>query len=115
MIKRVGLKISREVYFSKFIFIIFNHVYVFVSVCGYVHVSLDAWRSQRRPIPLELELQVVGSCSACVPGAQLWSFFKSSPHSWLLNQLPGGKFYSCALSTCFCDICVMSSCDYMCS
>lgn len=56
MIKRVGLKIPREVYFSKLIFIIFNHVYVFVSVRGYVHVSLDAWRSQRRPIPLELEL-----------------------------------------------------------
>lgn len=39
---------------------VFNYVYIYASVYGYVHVSADAYRIQKRA-PLELELKVVVS------------------------------------------------------
>lgn len=37
-------------YFLRFIFITFNYMYVYVSVCRYMHMIADAQRNQRHQV-----------------------------------------------------------------
>lgn len=55
---------------------VFNYVCIYASVCGYVHVSADAYRVQKRA-PLELELKVVVSYLTQVLGIELRSLVRT--------------------------------------
>lgn len=91
---------SMDVYFLKFIFIIFSYVYR--SVWGNVHMIAGALRGQRPGIPQELELKTVLSTRA--RPNMLWTAALSPHHldthlKNLLNvklfKIGAGKALSC--------------------
>lgn len=65
-------------------FVIFNCVYVCVSVWGYVHMSTAAHKGQRHQIPLELEFQLIVSLLMRVLGIEL----RSSKEQYVLLVAP---------------------------
>lgn len=53
-------------------------IYVSVSVCGYMHVIVNACGGQRKYwIPPELQLQVIVSCPICMPETELETFVRA--------------------------------------
>lgn len=55
------------------------YLYVYISLCGYVHGHAVVQRGQKRVLtPLELELQDTGSYQMCVLGTKLQASIRAA-------------------------------------